>query len=95
MTEEKKGTEEEYTLKKAVLYSFAGFTDVIFLQFFTFLIFTFYFSIIDLPAGWIALGFIIWAIWNAINDRCWERFLIDQTSEWVAENHSSSWGSYL
>ncbi len=68
MTEEKKGTEEEYTLKKAVLYSFAGFTDVIFLQFFTFLIFTFYFSIIDLPAGWIALGFIIWAIWNAIND---------------------------
>ncbi|MFX1321069.1 MAG: MFS transporter [Promethearchaeota archaeon] len=68
MTEEKKGTEEEYTLKKAVLYSFAGFTDVIFLQFFTFLIFTFYFSIVDLPAVWMSLGFIIWAIWNAIND---------------------------
>ncbi|MFX1317088.1 MAG: MFS transporter, partial [Promethearchaeota archaeon] len=68
MTEERATTEEEYSLKKAVLYSFAGFTDVIFLQFFTFLIFTFYFSIIELPAGLISLGFILWAIWNAFND---------------------------
>jgi GPH family glycoside/pentoside/hexuronide:cation symporter len=60
--------EEEYTLKKAVLYSFAGFTDVIFLQFFTFLIFTFYFSIIKLNVALISLGFIIWSVWNAIND---------------------------
>ena len=51
-----------------MLYSFAGFTDVIFLQSFTFLIFTFYFSIIELPAGLISLGFILWAIWNAFND---------------------------
>lgn len=68
MTEEKKVSEEEYSLKKAILYSFAGFTDVIFLQFFTFLIFTFYFSIVELDAVWISLGFIIWAFWNAIND---------------------------
>jgi GPH family glycoside/pentoside/hexuronide:cation symporter len=60
--------EEEYTLKKAVLYSFAGFTDVIFLQFFTFLIFTFYYSVVGLHVGLISLGFIIWSIWNAIND---------------------------
>ncbi len=68
MSKEKPNVEEEYSLKKAVLYSFAGFTDVIFLQSFTFLIFTFYFSIIELPAGLISLGFILWAIWNAFND---------------------------
>ncbi len=68
MSKEQPDLEEEYSLKKAVLYSFAGFTDVIFLQFFTFLVFTFYFSIIELPAGLISLGFIIWAIWNAFND---------------------------
>jgi len=36
MTEERKSSESEYSLKKAVLYSFGGFTDVVFLQFFTF-----------------------------------------------------------
>lgn len=63
-------TEEttEYTFKKAFFYSFAGFTDVIFLQFFTFLLFTFYFAVIGLDSALISLGFIIWAIWNAIND---------------------------
>ncbi|MFX0029827.1 MAG: MFS transporter [Candidatus Hermodarchaeota archaeon] len=65
MTEE---TESEYTLKKAVFYSFGGFTDVIFLQFFTFLIFTFYFAVVELHTGLISLGFIIWSIWNAFND---------------------------
>ncbi|MFX1389456.1 MAG: MFS transporter, partial [Promethearchaeota archaeon] len=68
MSKEQIEVEEEYSLKKAVFYSFAGFTDVIFLQFFTFLVFTFYFSIIELPAGLISVGFIIWAIWNAFND---------------------------
>ena len=68
MTEEMKGTEEEYTLKKAVLYSFAGFTDVVFLQFFTFLIFTFYYSVVPLNVVLITIAFIIWSFWNAIND---------------------------
>lgn len=68
MTEVRKEIEDEYSLKKAVKYSFGGFTDVIFLQFFTFLIFTFYFSVAGLNAGLITLGFIIWSIWNAIND---------------------------
>ncbi|MFX1241606.1 MAG: MFS transporter [Promethearchaeota archaeon] len=68
MSQKQNKVEEEYTLKKAVFYSFAGFTDVIILQFFTFLIFTFYYSIIELPAVFISLGFIIWSIWNAFND---------------------------
>jgi len=68
MIEERNSEEPEYSLKKAVLYSFAGFTDVIFLQFFTFLIFTFYYSVVQLHIALISLGFIIWSIWNAFND---------------------------
>jgi GPH family glycoside/pentoside/hexuronide:cation symporter len=68
MAEEVTSSDSEYSLKKAVLYSFGGFTDVIFLQFFTFLIFTFYFTVVELHTGLISLGFIIWSIWNAFND---------------------------
>ncbi|MFX1479464.1 MAG: MFS transporter [Promethearchaeota archaeon] len=35
---------------------------------FTFLIFTFYFTVVRIPAPLMSLGFILWAIWNAIND---------------------------
>jgi GPH family glycoside/pentoside/hexuronide:cation symporter len=35
---------------------------------FTFLIFTFYFTVVRIPAPFMTLGFILWAIWNAIND---------------------------
>ncbi|MFW9867506.1 MAG: MFS transporter [Candidatus Thorarchaeota archaeon] len=35
---------------------------------FTFLIFTFYFTVVGIPAPLMSLGFIFWAIWNAIND---------------------------
>ncbi|MFW9999151.1 MAG: MFS transporter [Candidatus Hodarchaeota archaeon] len=68
MSQEKLEVEEEYTLKKAVYYSFAGFTDVSLFQFFTFLIFTFYYSVVQLNVIAITLAFIIWSIWNAIND---------------------------
>lgn len=68
MAEDVTSSDSEYSLKKAVLYSFGGFTDVIFLQFFTFLIFTFYFTVVELHTGLISLGFIIWSIWNAFND---------------------------
>ncbi len=68
MTKERKDEEDEYSLKKAVLYSFGGFTDVIFFQFFTFLIFTFYYSVVSLNVTLITVAFIIWSVWNAIND---------------------------
>lgn len=68
MSQEQPELEEEYSLKKAVLYSFAGFTDVTLFQFFTFLIFIFYYSVIQLNVIVITIAFIIWSIWNAIND---------------------------
>lgn len=35
---------------------------------FTFLIFTFYFTVVKIPTTIMTLGFIFWALWNAIND---------------------------
>ncbi|MHA1783145.1 MAG: MFS transporter [Promethearchaeota archaeon] len=58
----------EYTTKKAIFYSLAGFTDVVLFQFFSFLIFTFYYAVIGLNVNLITIGFIIWSFWNAIND---------------------------
>lgn len=61
-------TETDYSTKKAVFYSLAGFTDVVLFQFFTFLIFTFYYAVVGLNINLITTIFIIWSIWNAFND---------------------------
>ncbi|MHA1756529.1 MAG: MFS transporter, partial [Promethearchaeota archaeon] len=63
-----KENESEYSTKTAVLYSLAGFTDVVLFQFFTFLIFTFYYAVVGLDVNLITIAFIIWSFWNAIND---------------------------
>jgi len=60
--------EGEYSTKLAISYSLAGFTDVILFQFFTFLIFTFYYAVIGLNVNFVSLAFVIWSIWNALND---------------------------
>jgi GPH family glycoside/pentoside/hexuronide:cation symporter len=62
---------EQFSLKHALAYSSGLFSDVLSYQFFTFLIFTFYYSIINLPSDWITIAFIIWSIWNALNDPMW------------------------
>jgi GPH family glycoside/pentoside/hexuronide:cation symporter len=69
MTEEKNmKVRDEYSTKKATLYSLAGFSDVTMFQLFSFLIFTFYFTVVGLNVNYITIGFIIWSVWNAIND---------------------------
>jgi len=35
---------------------------------FTFLVFTFYFTVVRIPTPLMTLGFILWALWNAFND---------------------------
>lgn len=59
---------QEYTAKKAVAYSFGQISLITAYQTFTFLIFTFYFSVVRLEIFLISLGFIIWSIFNAFND---------------------------
>jgi len=68
MSRKKLNNEERYSTKKALLYSFAGLTDVINFQFFSFLIFTFYWAVVGLNVNLITIGYIIWSIWNAVND---------------------------
>jgi len=59
---------QDYTAKKAVAYSFGQISLITAYQTFTFLIFTFYFSVVQLEIFLISLGFIIWSIFNAFND---------------------------
>jgi len=42
--------------------------DNVALNTFTFLVFTFYFTVVGIPAPIMMLGFILWALWNAVND---------------------------
>jgi GPH family glycoside/pentoside/hexuronide:cation symporter len=59
---------EEFSNKHALAFSCASLADVITYQSFTFLIFTFYFTIVRINVVLISLGFAIWSVWNAIND---------------------------
>ncbi|MFX1496233.1 MAG: MFS transporter [Promethearchaeota archaeon] len=66
-----KNEKETFSLGHSLAYSAGLFSDVASYQLFTFLIFTFYYSVIGLPTDWITIAFIIWSIWNALNDPMW------------------------
>ncbi|MBA7687554.1 Melibiose carrier protein [subsurface metagenome] len=51
-----------------VAFSLGEVGDNVALNIFQFLVFTFYFCVVKLPVLWIVGGFIIWSIWNSIND---------------------------
>ncbi|MFX1279036.1 MAG: MFS transporter [Promethearchaeota archaeon] len=55
-------------LKKKIAFALGEVGDNTAMQTFSFLIFTFYFAIVGLPVILIAGGFILWSIWNALND---------------------------
>ena len=68
MNEIKKEIEEPYSFKKAAKYSTGQIADQAAYQTFTFLVFSFYFAVVQLNIKLITLGFIIWAVWNSLND---------------------------
>ncbi|MHA1232806.1 MAG: MFS transporter [Candidatus Helarchaeota archaeon] len=55
-------------IKKKLLFGLSAIPDQLTYQAFTFLVFTFYFSIVGLNMNQLWIGFIVWGIWNAIND---------------------------
>jgi len=59
---------ESFSFKKAASYSTGQIADQAAYQTFTFLVFTFYFAVVQLNITLITIGFIIWAFWNSIND---------------------------
>ena len=52
----------------AAIFSFGQIADITAYQSFILLIFTFYYSVVGIQIELITLGFIIWSIWNMIND---------------------------
>ncbi len=59
---------EKVPLKKRIAFAMGEVGDNTAMQTFSFLIFTFYFAIVGLPVVWITGGFILWSLWNGIND---------------------------
>jgi len=59
---------DRYSIKKGILFGIGQFSDAISSQMFTIYVFTFYYAVVGLDVNLITFGFILWSIWNAIND---------------------------
>jgi len=59
---------DKYSKKKGILFGIGQFSDAIASQMFSIYVFTFYYAVVGLDVNLITLGFILWSIWNAIND---------------------------
>lgn len=82
MTEKEKVIKTEYTKKDIVGYSFAGIADTMSYQMFSFYIFNYYVAVKQLEVGPVIIGFIIWTIWNALNDPLLGALSDKSTSKW-------------
>jgi len=68
MSEKKEKDLDRYSFKRAASYGTGQIADQAAYQSFTFLVFTFYFAVVQLEITLITVGFIIWAFWNSFND---------------------------
>ena len=68
MKEKNKEKDETYSFKRAASFATGQIADQAAYQTFTFLVFTFYFAVVQINITLITIGFIIWAIWNSFND---------------------------
>ncbi|TFG01404.1 MAG: MFS transporter [Promethearchaeota archaeon] len=67
-TNKDKMDEYSITTSTTIAYGFANFADNSIQQTFNFLLFTFYYAVVGLNVNLITIGFIIWSVWNSIND---------------------------
>lgn len=68
MREKEKMRNDGYSIKSAAKYATGQIADQAAYQSFTFLVFTFYFAVVQLNITLITIGFMIWAVWNSFND---------------------------
>ncbi len=68
MNEKEKKIDDKFSRKKIFAYGIGQFSDTIALEMFSFFIFTFYYAVVGLNINLITIVFIIWSVWNAIND---------------------------
>ena len=61
-------SEEPLKFKEKFLFGISAIPDQLTYQIFQFLIFTYYFTVVKLPLVSILTGYIIWGIWNSVND---------------------------
>jgi len=61
-------SEEKLTFKKKFLFGLSAFPDQLTYQIFQFLIFTFYFMVVLIPLPLMIITYVLWGIWNAVND---------------------------
>ena len=59
---------QKVPLGKRIAFAIGEVGDNTAMQTFSFLIFTFYYAIVGVEVLWITTGFIIWSLWNSIND---------------------------
>ncbi len=57
-----------YSNKRLASYGIGQISDITAYQTFSFLVFTFYFAVVGINVILITIGFIIWSIWNSLND---------------------------
>jgi len=65
MDEEESGM---FSIKKALGYGVGQFSDTIAITMFNMYVFIFYFAVVGINVDLITIVFIIWSLWNAIND---------------------------
>ncbi len=68
MNDKEKNFSDAYSNKKAAAYSVSQIVNTAAFQSFSLLIFTFYYAVVGINVILISIGFIIWSIWNSIND---------------------------
>ncbi|MBY9008393.1 MAG: MFS transporter [Candidatus Lokiarchaeota archaeon] len=61
-------SEEKLSLKKKALFATSSFPDQLTYQAFTIYVFTFYFAVVGLSMLELWIGFILWGVWNMVND---------------------------
>ncbi len=75
---EKNDEKENFSYKRGISYGVGQLSDITAYQTFTFLVFTFYYAVIGINIISIMVAFIIWALWNSVNDSL-IGFLSDRT----------------
>ncbi|MFX0070650.1 MAG: MFS transporter [Candidatus Hermodarchaeota archaeon] len=61
-------SEEKKSKKTKIFYALNGFPDLMTYQAFSFLVFTYYFAVVGIPIIQMWIAFIVWGLWNAVND---------------------------
>ena len=68
MNDQEKNLSDEYSNKKAAAYSISQIVNTASFQTFSLLVFVFYFAVVGINIILISIAFLIWSIWNSIND---------------------------